>query len=73
MAAHFHLYSRIPFYRLPDVLRDHPRLAGTGRMTLGESFKTTRLKLWDTLGRRLVTFEAARALRRNAAPRSVKP
>ena len=68
-----HLYSRIPFYRLPDVLRDHPRLAGTGRMTLGESFKTTRLKLWDTLGRRLVTFEAARALRRNAAPRSVKP
>lgn len=67
-----HLYSRIPFYRLPDVLRDHPRLAETGRMKLGESFRTTRLKLWDTLGRRLVTFEAARALRRNAAPRSVK-
>lgn len=68
-----HLYSRIPFYRLPDVLRDHPRLAETGRMKLGESFKTTRLKLWDSFGRRLVTFDAARALRRNAAPRSVKP
>jgi hypothetical protein len=25
-----HLCSRIPYYRLPSVLRDHPELGGTG-------------------------------------------
>src|ERR1700733_10762003 len=28
-----HLSSRIPFYRLPAVLRDHPQLASRGRLT----------------------------------------
>ena len=32
-----HLNSRIPYYRLPQVLRDHPDLAGIGRLTLLES------------------------------------
>jgi omega-6 fatty acid desaturase (delta-12 desaturase) len=56
-----HLASRIPYYRLPEVLRDHPQFADVGRITLKESFKTTRLTLWDEEKRRLVTFaEAAR-------------
>ncbi|MCH9765365.1 MAG: fatty acid desaturase [Alphaproteobacteria bacterium] len=49
-----HLYSRIPFYRLPDVLRDFPELAGVRRVTLWESFKYARLRLWDQAAMRLV-------------------
>ncbi len=58
-----HLNSRIPFYRLPQVLKDHPTLATINRLTLWESFKTINLHLWDEGQRRLVTFKEARALR----------
>jgi len=57
-----HLYSRIPFYRLPEVLHDHPALARVGRVTLSSSLRTTRLKLWDPQNRRLVTFETGNAM-----------
>ena len=56
-----HLFSRIPFYRLPQVLRDHPELATIRRVTLMESFAAVRLKLWDEQQRRLVSFREARA------------
>ena len=56
-----HLYSRIPFYRLPAVLRDHPQLAKIQRITLMESFATVRLKLWDAKNKRLVSFREAKA------------
>lgn len=59
-----HLYSRIPFYRLPEVLRDHPELATSNRMTVRESFKSARLHLWDETSRRLLSFAEARALSR---------
>lgn len=56
-----HLSSRVPFYRLPEVLRDHPELAGVGRITLLQSFRCVRLTLWDEKTARLVSFkEAAR-------------
>jgi acyl-lipid omega-6 desaturase (Delta-12 desaturase) len=42
-----HLCSRIPFYRLPQALRDHPGLANVGRLTLGQSLACVRLVLWD--------------------------
>ena len=58
-----HLYSRIPFYNLSKILRDHPKLAETRRLTLLESFKTVRLKLWDAKERRLVTYREAKARR----------
>lgn len=51
-----HLYSRIPFYRLPEVLRDHPELAGIHRLTLAESLACVKLKLWDEARQRMVTF-----------------
>lgn len=54
-----HLSSRIPFYRLPEVLRAHPELASLGRLTLGQSLATTRLRLWDEAERRLVRFRKA--------------
>lgn len=51
-----HLSSRIPFYRLPEVLRAHPELAGVSRLTVRESLGLLRLKLWDGEARRLVSF-----------------
>ena len=58
-----HLASRIPYYRLPEVLRAHPELAGVGRLTLLQSFGCVRLVLWDEARKRLVSF---REMRRNA-------
>jgi acyl-lipid omega-6 desaturase (Delta-12 desaturase) len=51
-----HLCSRIPFYRLPLVLRDHPELAGIGRLTLLQSLGCVRLVLWDEGRQRLISF-----------------
>jgi omega-6 fatty acid desaturase (delta-12 desaturase) len=51
-----HLCSRIPYYRLPRVLRDHPELKGVGRLTLLQSFGCVRLTLWDETRRRLISF-----------------
>ncbi|WP_181708164.1 fatty acid desaturase [Chthonobacter rhizosphaerae] len=56
-----HLCSRIPFYRLPEVLDRHPELASIGRLTLLESLACVRLVLWDEAGRRLVSFRDAAA------------
>ena len=51
-----HLCSRIPFYRLPLALRQHPALADVGRLTLGQSFASVRRVLWDETSGRLITF-----------------
>lgn len=51
-----HLCSRIPYYRLPQVLRDHPSLGSVGRLTLRESVGCVRLALWDEDRRRLISF-----------------
>ncbi|XAY77691.1 fatty acid desaturase [Sagittula stellata E-37] len=51
-----HLYSRIPFYRLPEVLRDHDSLASSNHMTIRQSFRSTRLHLWDEDSKKLVAF-----------------
>jgi acyl-lipid omega-6 desaturase (Delta-12 desaturase) len=55
-----HLYSRIPFYRLPQVLRDHTDLAKMNRMTIRQSIACARLHLWDEDSRRLMSFADAR-------------
>jgi len=55
-----HLYSRIPFYRLPQVLKDHTELVDCSRITLLESFKCASFHLWDEKGRKLVPFSAVR-------------
>lgn len=57
-----HLYSRIPYYRLPQVLRDHPELANIRRMTVGQSLSCLRLRLWDESRRHLVSFREARQI-----------
>jgi acyl-lipid omega-6 desaturase (Delta-12 desaturase) len=56
-----HLSSRIPFYRLPEVLRDRPELGDIGRLTLVQSLNSVRLVLWDEEQRRLVSFRELQA------------
>jgi omega-6 fatty acid desaturase (delta-12 desaturase) len=56
-----HLSSRIPYYRLPQVLRDHPELREVGRLTLRQSLGCVRLVLWDEGAKRLISFRELRA------------
>jgi len=62
-----HLASRIPYYRLPEVLRDRPEIRNIGRLTLLESLKSVRLVLWCEKRRCLVSFAEARRVIRHAA------
>jgi omega-6 fatty acid desaturase (delta-12 desaturase) len=55
-----HLYSRIPFYRLPEILRDHAELEVAQRLTLWESLRSVNLHLWDEKLKRLTSFREAR-------------
>lgn len=59
-----HVHSRIPFYRLPEVLRDHTVLADCNRITIRESLKTAGLQLWDEQTKRLLSFSQVRARER---------
>jgi omega-6 fatty acid desaturase (delta-12 desaturase) len=54
-----HLSSRVPYYRLPEVLRDHPELGKIGRITFMESLRCVKLVLWDEKSQRLVSFRDA--------------
>lgn len=51
-----HAGSRIPFYRLPQVLRDHPELQAIGRISIADTRAAVRLALWDEQAGRLVPF-----------------
>jgi acyl-lipid omega-6 desaturase (Delta-12 desaturase) len=55
-----HLCSRIPYYRLPQTLRDNPDLRGVSRLTLFQSFRCVQLVLWDESCSRLVSFRDVR-------------
>jgi omega-6 fatty acid desaturase (delta-12 desaturase) len=61
-----HLCSRIPFYRLDRVLRDHPELKDVGRITLLDSFACVRLTLWDEERQRMISFRDLRDLGRGS-------
>jgi omega-6 fatty acid desaturase (delta-12 desaturase) len=50
-----HLSSRIPFYRLRRVLREHPEL-DAGRLSFAQSLRGVGLALWDEESRRLISF-----------------
>ena len=55
-----HISSRVPYYRLPEVLRDYPELRTIGRITLLSSLRGVNLVLWDEAHRRLISFREAR-------------
>ncbi|WP_442582694.1 fatty acid desaturase [Mesorhizobium sp. ASY16-5R] len=56
-----HLSSRVPYYRLPEVLRDHPELRQIGRITPLHSLQCVKLVLWCETRRKLVSFREARS------------
>ena len=53
-----HLSSRIPFHKLPMVLREHPELKQIGRMTFMQSLRCVKLALWDEKSQQLVSFKS---------------
>ena len=55
-----HLNSRIPFYRLPQVVRDHPELGQVQRLTLWQSLRCPRLALWSEDRQQMVAVREAR-------------
>ncbi|OSQ35773.1 fatty acid desaturase [Thalassospira mesophila] len=55
-----HLYCRIPFYRLSEVMHDHQALSHTQRLTLRQSLGCARRHLWDENSRKLLSFADAR-------------
>ena len=55
-----HLSSRVPYYRLPEVLRDHPELRAVGRITMLNSLSCVKLVLWSESRRKLVSFREER-------------
>jgi omega-6 fatty acid desaturase (delta-12 desaturase) len=59
-----HVNSRIPYYRLPEVLRDHPDLRAVSRVTLWQSVLCVRLALWDEASKRLISFREFSRMRR---------
>jgi len=56
-----HLSSRIPFYRLPEVIKDHPTLANASKLTISDSLKCVRLVLWDEVQQRLISLQELRS------------
>jgi acyl-lipid omega-6 desaturase (Delta-12 desaturase) len=66
-----HLSSRIPFYRLREVLMNHPELAEVGRLTIWQSLRCVNYALWDEDARRLISFRELRRRRpADASPAS---
>ena len=58
-----HVASRIPFYRLPDVLRQNPALKEISRLTLRKSLGCVKLTLWDEVAGKLVSFRSSKTER----------
>jgi omega-6 fatty acid desaturase (delta-12 desaturase) len=63
-----HLASRIPFYRLPKVLRDHPQLARVGRLTFLQSLRCATVSVWDEERQRLISFRELRTISDRGGP-----
>ena len=57
-----HLSSRIPNYRLERCFRETPDLQKVTRLTLWQSLRCARLKLWDARRGQLVSFRNLGAL-----------
>ncbi len=62
-----HASSRIPFYRLPDVLRNEPIFRGAQTIGARQSLGALRLALLDEETGRMVSFKEASGARGSAA------
>lgn len=55
-----HLMSRIPFYRLHQILKDYPELRNLRRINFVQSLSTIGLGLWDEHQKRMIRFRDLR-------------
>ncbi len=62
-----HLSSRIPFYRLGEAMKANDGLDQVSRITLWDSVKAFRLKLWCDETHRMVSFREAKRMIKAAA------
>ena len=62
-----HLSSRIPNYRLQEVMEANPELQKVTRISLGDSLRLIRLSLWDEESDQLIGFRDLRRRRQAAA------
>jgi acyl-lipid omega-6 desaturase (Delta-12 desaturase) len=64
-----HLNSRIPFYRLPEVMEKMPELQGVSRTSWSffEVIRCFRLKLWDPTNHKMITLSQMRKSLKKAA------
>jgi acyl-lipid omega-6 desaturase (Delta-12 desaturase) len=62
-----HLSSRVPFYRLQEVLDAYPELGNIRRLTLRDSVDCLRLVLWDESRQKLISFAEHRVRRQAEA------
>lgn len=65
-----HLSPRIPNYKLEECHNQNPIFQRVTELTLRNSWKTTRLSLWDEEQRQLISFRAALQARQSAASAS---
>jgi len=56
-----HAGSKIPFYRLPQVMRDLPEVGAVEPLRFRDVLTAWKLALWDEAANRLVPFKMARA------------
>lgn len=61
-----HLYSRVPFYRLPEVIDQHAELAHVHRLTIRDSLRTVGVQLWDEVQGKLISISEANRQYRHA-------
>ncbi len=57
-----HLRPRIPNYNLQECYDSTPEVRTVAPLSLGKSFQSIRLNLWDEAQRRLISFRDARTL-----------
>ncbi|HSG46747.1 MAG TPA: fatty acid desaturase [Longimicrobiales bacterium] len=55
-----HLNARIPNYRLQECMEANPEFQEVTRITVRESWRLTRLALWDEEAQELISFREAR-------------
>ena len=58
-----HLNARIPFYRLPEIMKKMPELQApkTTSLKLAEIYRCLRLKVWDVQAQRMVGLAEVRS------------
>ena len=66
-----HIRPRIPNYRLQSAYQRIPELHAVPPLTLGQSLRSVRLKIWDEGRRQLVGWEALRTFLKNRPGASV--